>query len=116
APGSEREAAFDPGSMTVLLVENDAAVAEAFATLLEAWGVGALTAAGADAAAALLDDLGLAPDVILADYHLDAGADGLSAIAALRARHGPIPAMLVTADRTPEVAALAAAAGVALLN
>lgn len=116
SPAPEGEVAFDPGSMTVLLIENDAAVAAAFATLLEAWGVGALTAPGADEAMALLDDLGLAPDVILADYHLDAGTDGLSAIAALRARHGPIPAMLVTADRTPEVAALCADAGVALLN
>lgn len=115
-PAPEGDATFDPGSMTVLLVENDAAVAEAFSTLLEAWGVGALTATGGDAALALLDDLGLAPDVILADYHLDDGADGLAAVAALRARHGPIPAMLVTADRTPEVAALCADAGVALMN
>ncbi len=98
--------------MIALLIENDAAVAAGFVTLLEAWGVGALDAAGGEEALALLDDLGLAPDVILADYHLDGGRDGLSAIAALRARHGAIPAMLVTADRTPEVAARCAAAGV----
>ena len=115
APGPDGAAAFDPGSMTVLLVENEP-VAAAFATLLEAWGVGALDRAGTEEAMALLDDLGLAPDVILADYHLDDGADGLAAIAGLRARHGPIPAMLVTADRTPEVAALCAAAGVSLMN
>lgn len=114
-PAPEGEAAFDPGSMTALLIENDAAVAAAFEALLERWGVGALTATGAAEAAALLDDLGLAPDVIVADYHLDAGADGLAAIAALRARHGPIPATLVTADRTPEVAERCAAAGVGLL-
>jgi len=116
APGPDGGAAFDPGSMTVLLIENDPAVAAAFATLLETWGVGTLTATGGSEAASLLDDLGLAPDVILADYHLDDGTDGLAAIAALRARHGPIPAMLVTADRTPEVAARCAAAGVALIN
>jgi CheY-like chemotaxis protein/anti-sigma regulatory factor (Ser/Thr protein kinase) len=115
-PTAAGAVAFDPGSMTVLLVENDTAVATAFATLLEAWGVGALTAPGAEAALALLEDLGLAPDVILADYHLGEGADGIAAIAALRARHGPIPAMVVTADRTPEVAALCAAAGVSLMN
>jgi len=116
APGPAGDAAFDPGSMTVLLIENDTAVAAAFSTLLEAWGVGALTASGTPEAMALLDDLGLAPDVILADYHLDEGADGLAAIARLRARHGPIPAMLVTADRTPEVAQLCAEAGIDLMN
>ncbi len=108
--------AFAGEPMIALLIENDAAVAAAFAALLEAWGIGALEAAGGEDALALLDDLGLAPDVILADYHLDDGHDGLAAIAALRARHGAIPAMIVTADRTPEVAARCAEAGVDLLN
>ena len=44
-----------------------------------------------------------APDVIIADYHLDSG-DGVAAIRAVRERLGrSTPAILATADRSPEV-------------
>lgn len=38
------------------------------------------------------------PELLLVDYQLGAGENGLQAIAALRARHGPLPAVLVTGD------------------
>ena len=51
---------------------------------------------------AALDAFG-APDVIIADYHLDLG-DGVAAIRALRERFGrSTPAILATADRSLEV-------------
>jgi CheY-like chemotaxis protein len=44
-----------------------------------------------------------APDVIIADYHLDSG-DGVSAIRAVRERFGHgAAAILATVDRSPEV-------------
>ncbi len=43
------------------------------------------------------------PDVLIADYHLDDGT-GIEAVSRVRDAAGScIPALLVTADRTPEV-------------
>ena len=55
-------------------------------------------------------------DMILADYHLN-NEDGISVIRALRTRaRRPIPAVLITADRTPAVADLAVALGQRLIE
>jgi CheY-like chemotaxis protein len=43
--------------------------------------------------------------MILADYHLDDGRNGLEAVALLRQRAGSVvPAVVITADRAPAVA------------
>ena len=55
------------------------------------------------------------PHAILADYHLDHGT-GIDAIVALRELHGNIPAVLITADRSEIVRALAAASDVLILH
>ena len=45
------------------------------------------------------------PDIILADYHLDDGRNGLDAVHALRLAAGvAIPAIVITADRSPAIA------------
>ena len=67
-----------------LVIENDEAVRLAMATLLEGWGVGVLDVPGRDEALELLEDIGIAPDVILADFHLEGCANGIDAIAAVR--------------------------------
>ncbi len=85
-------------------------------TLLEAWNVGVLDVPGGGEAMALLDDLGIAPDVILADFHLDGATSGLDAIIAIRARFGPIPAFLITADRSVSLAAQCRDSGIPVLN
>jgi hypothetical protein len=102
--------------LVALVIENDVALRRAMVTLLEGWGVGVLDVAGEDAALALLEDIGIAPDVVLADYHLDGHRTGLDAILALRARHGELPACLVTADRGDGLAARCRALGAPLLN
>jgi len=55
------------------------------------------------------------PNGLLVDYHLDHG-NGIDAIIALRARLGPLPAILITADRTPAVRDRARAEDIQLLN
>jgi len=75
---------------------------EGLSILLKRWGCLVATAHGLEEARAALDEFG-APDVIIADYHLDSG-DGVAAILALRERFGrSIAAILATADRSPEV-------------
>jgi len=113
---ADAEAAAPPGGLIALVIENDEALRVATALLLEGWGMSALEAHCGEAALALLGDIGIAPDVVLADYHLDGEETGLDAIAAVRARYGPLPACLITADRSEEVAARCRALGVTLFN
>ena len=73
-------------------------------------------AASGEAAVAELARRRIVPDVVLADYHLD-HATGLDALAAVRAATGrQIPAVVITADRSPEVERLLREAGVAVLR
>ena len=56
------------------------------------------------------------PEIVLADYHLDLGT-GLDAIGALREELGvALPAIIITADHTPEVERLIRDADVGLLR
>jgi CheY-like chemotaxis protein len=73
------------------------------------------TAPGLDEALASLRSKG-EPDVVIADYHLDHG-NGLTAISTLRERTSMrVPAILLTADRSPQVREAAIALDVHLLN
>ena len=84
--------------------------------LLGGWGCRIVCAASLEDALSRLDDQKTEPDVVIADYHLD-DADGLSAIVALRERFGAdLPALLVTADRSPAVRDAAQARDVRVLN
>ena len=57
----------------------------------------------------------VAPNGLLVDYHLDQG-NGIEAIAALRLALGDLPAILITADRSPAVREQARAHGIQLLE
>jgi Na+/proline symporter/signal transduction histidine kinase len=106
---SERGLAASPAlaGLTVLAIDNEAAILEGMRTLLEGWGCAVLTASSQKDAEQVVRRRRTTPDVLLADYHLD-DADGLEAIVALRWKLGsPIPAALITADRSPELRAAA---------
>lgn len=90
-------------NLLILTIENDPNVRAGLVKFLEDLGASVLDAAALQDAQALIADVGITPDVILADYHLDHNHNGLAAIKALRADHGPIPAVLITADRTIDV-------------
>ena len=84
-------------------------------TLLGHWGCVVVTAEGLAEARAALADFG-APDIIIADYHLDKG-DGIAAIGALRQDLGrAIPAILATADRSVEARDEAARQDIVILH
>lgn len=83
----------------VLLVENDSSVIEAMATLLTGWGCSVRMAAQTEEAIGLLGDTSWAPDIVVADQHLDNGDLGSVTIDHIRyylGRH--VPALIVTAD------------------
>jgi signal transduction histidine kinase/CheY-like chemotaxis protein len=100
--------------MAVLCIDNDARILEGMRLLFEGWGCSVITHSGS-ASIAEAEHLEM-PDVILADYHLD-GENGLDVIRALRARFGaPVPAVLVTADRSNEVREAADLLDVPVIN
>ncbi len=86
--------------LIVLLVENDPGVLFAMTQKLESWGASVLACASTPAALALIDEIGMSPDIILADYQLDGEDTGLDTIRELRARAGvEIPAIMITANQ-----------------
>jgi PAS domain S-box-containing protein len=99
----------------VIIVENDRDILAGMKTLIETWGCRAITARSAAEAHRAL--AGAAPDLILADYHLDDGEVGLDAIASLRAAAGTtVPAVIITADYSDQLQACAQAAECHVLN
>lgn len=101
--------------MRLLVIDNEPAILDGMKRLLEGWGCQVRTASSLEEALPHVGGKGEA-DVLIADYHLDHG-NGLTAISALRARaRTPMPAILLTADRTPHVREAANALDVYLLN
>ena len=99
----------------VLLVENDAELRRAMVLLLEKWGVQVIEAASGEEALALIEDLGILPDALIADQQLGAGMSGIQTLVALRARAPDLPARLISADRGEALGHAARAAGLGLL-
>jgi len=100
----------------VLCVDNDPNILDGMATLLHGWGCEALQAADLPGAVAAVQAAGKPPGGLLVDYHLDRG-NGIEAVAALRRLFGAdIPAVLITADRSPDVREAARAMAIPVLN
>ena len=66
--------------------------------------------------AALLHDIGILPDALLADYHLGEGQDGLALVRQLRARDPALPARLMSANRSTELRQMCDAAQTVLMT
>jgi CheY-like chemotaxis protein/anti-sigma regulatory factor (Ser/Thr protein kinase) len=109
------QAAAALNGLSVVCIDNDARILEGMRLLLEGWGCEVRTYSGTAAFIAGEPD-GPAPEIILADYHLD-GENGLDVIRSLRTAYGEAtPAVLITADRSNEVRAAADQIDVAVLN
>jgi CheY-like chemotaxis protein len=100
----------------VLVIDNETTILEGMAAMLGGWGCHVTGVRdGAESAAAI--DAGLSPDMIIADYHLDLGETGEAAVRIVRDRLGKVvPAIVVTADRTPELRSRLAAEGFICLS
>jgi CheY-like chemotaxis protein len=100
----------------IACIENDAAILDGMKTLLTAWDAEVIAVADPEAAIAALEAAGRPVTGLLVDYHLDRG-NGLAAIRDIRRRFGEnVPAILITADRSPHVRAAAREENIVVLN
>ena len=88
--------------IAVLCIDNEPKMLDGMETLLGGWGCQRAEGAGSrDRHRGRRPTRKAAPNGLLVDYHLDHG-NGIDAIAELRRRFGAdLPAILITADRSP---------------
>lgn len=92
--------------LTVLCIDNEVAIRTGMQALLTQWGCRVFVGAS------LGEILGQwrlesAPDIVLADYHLDGGETGVEVLQALRYHwHSRFPAVVISADSSAEVRGL----------
>ena len=102
--------------MAVLCIDNDPQILDGMEALLGGWGCQVLKASDLPSAITAIETVKPILSGLLVDYHLDDG-NGIDAIVALRKRFGAdMPAILITADRTPPVRDEARARDVPIVN
>ncbi|WP_462402823.1 hybrid sensor histidine kinase/response regulator [Pseudomonas sp. Marseille-QA0332] len=85
----------------LLVLDNELSIRQSMAALLAQWGCEVLTAS--DFAESLHVLAGHAPELVLADFHLDHGTTGCDVLRDLRAHFAcAIPAVMITADRSEQ--------------
>jgi PAS domain S-box-containing protein len=99
----------------LLVLDNEVSILDSMRALLGQWGCEVVTAT--DQASALSALAGQAPELILADYHLDHGVVGCEVVRHLREHFAQaIPAVIITADRTDQCRRSLQRLGAPLLN
>ena len=101
----------------VLVIDDDALMLDAMRGVLKSWGCGVATATSETAAVAGLSEYERTPDLIISDYRLADGSNGIQVIERLRrVLDAPVPAFLISADAAPERLREAAGGGYYLLQ
>ena len=112
-----RNAATGGGSLSgrrVLCIDNEPAVLDGLSALLSSWGCE--VQASADEAGALAITEQWVPELLLVDYHLDAGVNGVALAERLRQHwQRAVPGIVLTADHTPAARQAAQENGLSLL-
>lgn len=102
--------------LPVLCIDNEPNILSGMEALLGGWGCAVLTAADLTGAVVRLQQTSASLSGVLVDYHLDDG-NGIDAIMELRWRYGAeLPAILITADRSPSVRDEARARGIPIIH
>lgn len=103
--------------VNILCIDNEPLILEGMQALLEGWNCQVSTAANEQAA---VEQVALSPtpiDIYLADYHLDANKTGVEALKAIeKYKKQALSGIIITADRTAEIANEINAAGYLLLH
>jgi CheY-like chemotaxis protein/anti-sigma regulatory factor (Ser/Thr protein kinase) len=104
-PQERRRRSQPLNGLKVLCIDNEAKILEGMALLISGWGCTVGQAGSLTDIDTLIASDEPPPEVVVADYHLGDG-NGVEAIRRIRlAYKADIPALLITADRTPELRA-----------
>ncbi|WP_027859685.1 hybrid sensor histidine kinase/response regulator [Marinobacterium jannaschii] len=101
----------------IWVIDNDQAICEAMETLLTGWGADITTALSAEDLLQKVDAEAAEVDLLIADYHLDDGHNGIDAAARVRrAIDMPLPVLMITANYSKELKAEIRELGYMLMN
>jgi Na+/proline symporter/signal transduction histidine kinase len=102
--------------LRVLCVDNEPDILEGMNLLLDRWGCKVSLAGGREEAIQQLQEHGI-PDMVLVDHHLGNQVFGLDVMRALdELSGGQLPAIVITADRSPQLEEDARRSGYGLLR
>ncbi|KJK14444.1 hybrid sensor histidine kinase/response regulator NahK/ErcS' [Pseudomonas sp. 2(2015)] len=88
----------------IWVLDNDAAICAGMRTLLEQWGCEVVTALSEQDLARQVACNSAEADLLIADYHLDNGRNGVDAVAAINAQRAvPLAALMITANYSNEL-------------
>lgn len=83
----------------VIVIDDERAIQEAMAGLLESWGCSVLVAGSGEEMLSKLSQSDLDPEIIIADYRLSGSMTGVQSVAEIRkSLRLEIPAILITGD------------------
>lgn len=102
--------------LVVLLIENDLDMRRALTLLLENWNIEVLDVASGNEALQLLEEIDLVPDAMLVDLQLDEGELGTDVIARITEKIGPVPARVISANRSEATLEQVKSRGMQLLH
>ncbi len=101
----------------ILVVDDEITIREAMRSLLSGWGHQVILAGSGAEMLAQLANCPKSPDLIICDYRLRGGENGIEVIRRLQSEYNEdIPAVLITGDTAPDRLAEAKASGFLLLH
>jgi two-component system, sensor histidine kinase len=101
----------------IVVIDDEFAVRQAMSTLLTGWGHHVIAAGSGEEAMQQLATFPVRPDLIICDYRLRDGENGIEIIERLRTEYNErLAGMLITGDTAPDRLAEARASGLLLLH
>jgi CheY-like chemotaxis protein len=98
-------------------MENEPAVLAGIEALLSSWGCHTVAVRDRESAMSWVRKGGVAPDILLVDFHLDRGESGLELAEQIQELWGSrVPSIVITADHTPGAQTAANARGCRILR
>jgi signal transduction histidine kinase/CheY-like chemotaxis protein len=119
-PASKDALGATSGALThgfIVVIDDELAIRNAMSALLTGWGHETIVVGSGEDAIRQLSVCEQRPDLIICDYRLRDGEDGIAVIERLRSEFNEaIPAMLITGDTAPDRLAEAKASSLLLLH
>lgn len=104
-------------STRIWVVDNDLTICQGMDTLLSGWGCDVVTALSVDDLTAKIDPATTPVDLLIVDYHLDNGENGVDAAEEIRSMlTDDVPVLMITANYCKELKAEIRELGYMLMN